>query len=251
MKKLISLLLVLCMASMLIPSLADDSVVGTWYLKEISMGDQSVAASALGMSITLEFMEGGTVTIVSSYGDDPETETGTWTQDGAAVTITGEGEDGTQSFALGLADGVLSMEQAGNLMHFTQEEPAAAEVQSDTVAAESEEAFFGTWQLSSLVFMGQEVPVTLISMFGLDLNVSLTIEAGKASLIVAVDGENQEQAFATSFADGRLTLSMEGADEGISIALTADGRLAFILPISEQTFSVYLSPADATEAPAA
>ena len=143
------------------------------------------------------------------------------------------------------------MEQAGNLMHFTQEEPAAAEVQSDTVAAESEEAFFGTWQLSSLVFMGQEVPVTLISMFGLDLNVSLTIEAGKASLIVAVDGENQEQAFATSFADGRLTLSMEGADEGISIALTADGRLAFILPISEQTFSVYLSPADATEAPAA
>ena len=251
MKKLISLFLVLCMACMLIPAMADESVVGTWYLKDITMGDQVISPSLLGMSMSFEFKEDGTLTILTSYGDEPETDTGAWTQDGAAVTITGEGEDGSQSFTLQLADGVLSMEQDGSLMNFTQEEPAAAEAQATTVAAESEEAFLGTWQLTSMEIMGKEVPTALLGSFGLDMNLTLTVEAGKASLIAAVFGESQEETFATSFADGKLTLAKEGTDESISIALTADGRLAFVLPISEQTFSVYLSPADAAEAPAA
>ena len=251
MKKLISLLLILCMACMLIPAMADESVVGTWYLKDLSMGGQTIAASLLGMSMSLEFKEDGTLTIVTAYGDEPETDTGTWTQDGSAITITGEGSDGPQSFTLQLADGVLSMEQEGSLMNFTQEEPAAAGSRTATVAAESEEAFLGTWQLTSVEIMGQEVPTALLSSFGLDMNLTLTVEAGKATLIAAVAGESTEEAFATSFADGKLTLSKEGAEESISMALTEDGRLAFILPISEQTFSVYLSPAEAAEAPAA
>ena len=248
MKKLISLVLILCMACMLIPAVAEEeSVLGTWYLKEAVMEGLTLQASDLGMSITMEFGEDGTLVVTTSYGGDPEVETDTWVQDGSVITITSNGQD----MPLTLANGVLSMDMGEGLMNFTREAAATEEsAPAAAVAAEGEEAFFGTWVLSSIEVMGKSVPVSLLSTFGLDMSVTITIEAGKATLAFTYSGESKEQALETSFADGKLALAAGGA-EFSSLTLMESGDLAFTLPIDGQDFSVTLTPADAAEEPAA
>ena len=245
MKKLISLVLILCMACMLVPAMADDSLLGTWYLKEAVSGETTIPAASLGMSMTFEFKEGGSVDLISAYADESETQTGTWTQEGSVVTVTIDG----QTAPLTLADGVLTLDQEGGQMIFTREAPEAAP-STVLIDAENEEAFFGTWVLSSLEIMGQQIPASLLSSFGLDLTVSLTVEAGKATLSAAYNGESKEAEITTSFADGKLSLVAEGA-EFAPLALTEGGELAFVLPIGEQSFNLYLAPAEAEEEPAA
>ena len=92
--------------------------------------------------------------------------------------------------------------------------------------------------------------MSLLSTFGLDMSVTITIEAGKATLAFTYSGESKEQALETSFADGKLALAAGGA-EFSSLTLMESGDLAFTLPIDGQDFSVTLTPADAAEEPAA
>ncbi len=245
MKKLISLVLILCMACMLVPAMADDSLLGTWYLKEAVSGEMTLSAASMGMSMTFEFKDGGSVDLITAYGEESETQSGNWTQEGSVVTVTIDG----QAAPLTLADETLTLEQESGKMVFTREVPEAAPA-TVFVDAENEEAFFGTWVLSSLEIMGQQVPASLLSTFGMDLTVSLTIEAGKATLTFAYNGESKEVAIETSFADGKLSMIQEGT-ELAPLALTEGGELAFVLPIGEQSFNLFLAPAEAAEEPAA
>ena len=245
MKKLISLVLILCMACMLVPAMADDSLLGTWYLKEAVSGEMTLSAASMGMSMTFEFKDGGSVDLITAYGEESETQSGTWTQEGSVVTVTIDG----QAAPLTLADETLTLEQESGKMVFTREVPEAAPA-TVFVDAENEEAFFGTWVLSSLEIMGQQVPASLLSTFGMDLTVSLTIEAGKATLTFAYNGESKEVAIETSFADGKLSMIQEGT-ELAPLALTEGGELAFVLPIGEQSFNLFLAPAETAEEPAA
>lgn len=249
MKKLISLLLILCMVCMLVPAMAEDSAAGTWYLTGAAQNGVDMPASALGMSMTMILNEDGTAAVTTAYGEEKLDQTGTWTQDGATVTVTVDEVPGVFT----LADGKLTMDQPEYQMFFSQEAPAedAGETAAaSTVAAESEEAFFGTWELSSVEILGQAVPVALLSTFGLDLSVTLTIEAGKAVLVFAYNGESKEAPIETSFADGKLMLVAEGS-ELAPLSLTESGELAFILPIEGQNFSLLLTPAAAAAEPAA
>ena len=68
MKKLISLILVLCMACALAPAMAE-GVTGTWYLIEMNADGVSVSPADMGMTWTLVFNEDGTVKLVND--DDP------------------------------------------------------------------------------------------------------------------------------------------------------------------------------------
>lgn len=250
MRKLISIVLILCMACMMIPAVAEEnSLIGTWYLKEAVSGEMTLDVSMLGMSMSIELKEDGTAEVVTAYGEESSAKEGTWTQDGETVTVTADGEPGQLTFA----DGTLIMEQEGGKMIFTQEVPEAATPSTTLIEAESEEAFFGTWELSSMEIMGQLVPVALLSGFGMDITAALTIEAGKAILSFSFNGEAKETEIPTTFTEGKLALSAEET-EFAPLALTESGDLAFVLPVGEQTFSLYLSPAqpeEAAEEPAA
>lgn len=248
MKKLISLVLTLCMACMLVPAMADDSAAGTWYLSEMVTNGATVSPSMIGMSWSVVLSDDGTANSVMEMAGEKEEQAGTWTQEDSTVTITIDG----QAASFELADGTLTLDQgdSGKAV-FTHDAPAEAPAASTTtVAAESEDAFLGTWKLSSMDVMGQTIPVSMISSLGLDLDVTLVVEAGKATLSASFSGNGTDQELQTSFADGKLTLLAEDT-EITSLSLTESGELALILPISEQSFSIYLAPADAAEKPAA
>ena len=245
MKKLISLALVLCMACLLIPAMAEGGIEGTWYLKEGSVNGMTLPAAQLGMSMTFTFNADGSFETVAAYGSESETATGTWTLEGTDVAMTSEGSTVHGSFA----DGVFSFEQEGATMTFSQEAPETIPAATTTVAAASEEAFFGTWKLSSMEIMGQTVPAELISSLGMDMSVTLTVEAGKATLAATFNGETQEQSAATEFKDGKLSL-VENGVEALTIGLTESGEMAFELPLGDSPVRVTLAPV-AEEVPAA
>ena len=95
MKKLISLMLILCMACMLIPAMADGSAAGVWY------GDYHGAVMVLTLN------EDGTSSMTVSGN---QMAAGTWTENDGKIEITmagAVGEPSTQAEALEKAKDIL------------------------------------------------------------------------------------------------------------------------------------------------
>lgn len=239
MKKLISLVLILCMACMLIPAMAEDSVLGTWYLHELVQGETTVDPSIMGMTWSLEFKEDNTFVSSMSYGGDPEVNEGTWTQDGETISITVDGSTLNVVFS----GDTITMDQGDGKGVFTREEPAAQTetTASNPIQAESEDAFFGSWTIGTVEAMGKRVHVDALSSLGLDLQITLNIEAGKATLAITMNGETKSFEAETSLVDGVLALTVAG-EELTRLQLTDAGEILFVLP-SSASVSVYLVPA--------
>ena len=93
MKKLISLMLILCMACMLVPAMADEDIAGEWTMVKVVVQGMEMEPSAIGMEMVIMLNADGTAEAKTSYGGaEPEISDGTWTMDGSTVTITIAGE---------------------------------------------------------------------------------------------------------------------------------------------------------------
>ena len=78
MKKLLSLILVLCMACMLVPAMAAEAadIVGEWEMTEMSANGQTFNPSAMGISWTMTFEEDGNfVSAMNMMGEEEKTPT--------------------------------------------------------------------------------------------------------------------------------------------------------------------------------
>ena len=238
MKKLIALTLILCMACMLVPAMADESIVGTWYLSEISAQGQSFSPATFGMSMSFDLKEDGTAEGVTSYGSESQAVTGTWKLEGETISITVDNATQSGSFT----GDSFTIESPDGSMIFTRNAPEAAPAAGNTVAADGEAAFYGTWVLSSVEIMGQSVPVEMFAAFGLDMKITATIEAGKTTLAMSYNGESQQKDLSSSFRDGKLYLADEGSE--IALALTEGGALTLELPIEGNPMNVLLTRAE-------
>ena len=238
MKKLIALTLILCMACMLVPAMADESIVGTWYLSEISAQGQSFSPATFGMSMSFDLKEDGTAEGVTSYGSESQAVTGTWKLEGETISITVDNATQSGSFT----GDSFTIESPDGSMIFTRNAPEAAPAAGNTVAADGEAAFYGTWVLSSVEIMGQSVPVEMFAAFGLDMKITATIEAGKTTLAMSYNGESQQKDLSSSFRDGKLYLADE--DSEIALALTEGGALTLELPIEGNPMNVLLTRAE-------
>lgn len=94
---------------------ADDPIVGTWEMAEITAGNRQVdaqeyrKAADVSRAPALTFEADGTVTLDM----DGESGVGTWTQEGGRYTITYRRGDRETSTGLNLTEGLLIMEQDG------------------------------------------------------------------------------------------------------------------------------------------
>ena len=66
MKKLISMILVLCMAAALIPAFAEDDITGVWYLNHAVTQGISMRVISDEIQMTMTFREDGTATLFSA-----------------------------------------------------------------------------------------------------------------------------------------------------------------------------------------
>ena len=103
MKKILALILVLCMALAALPALADEDFTGSWYLLQYGLTASSFELNADGTcSATTDTGEG-----------DPQSIDGTWSADGDNVTITfaqADTEAQSMTFTYDGTDLVLGLE---------------------------------------------------------------------------------------------------------------------------------------------
>ena len=123
MKKLISLILILCMACMLIPAMAEDDILGTWYLNELTLNGTTVSPASVGMTMSYTFKEGGELEVKGEMMGESNSTTGTWSLDGSTITMTIEGSSQTATFA----DGKITMEDQGQVGTLTKDAPEVQE----------------------------------------------------------------------------------------------------------------------------
>lgn len=164
MKKLIALILVLCMAAALVPVFAEDDITGVWYLnRAVANGiHMNVISDEVQMTVTIR--EDGTAEVFSALpGEEPQDAEATWMHADGVVTVTETAEEAEPTF-MKYENGELSVEAAGAMMVLTNETYTPYE-QPAAVKAESMEAFYGTWypeisfQPGLMAFLGDALAV--------------------------------------------------------------------------------------------
>ena len=254
MKKLISLILILCMACMLIPAMAEDAA-GEWYLKSMSYGGQTMDVTGFGMSGTLNLKEDGTYTMEMTGSDE---STGTWKADGDKIQLDVNGSTADVT----LADGTLTItdEATGTGMVFTREAPAAAYTPAEANTEAKLEDFTGTWGISYIGMNGIVVDLNAFiqSIAAMmpegtempDIASAMALKIDGTKVIVG-DGTEEAKTIEGTFADGKMTVKDEESGTVITLSLLQDGYLAMDTEVNGQAGTLYCAPAAAAEQPAA
>ena len=232
MKKLISLVLILCMACLLVPAMADEDVTGEWYLKTMKNGDTEYDAASIGYNIVMTLNADGTVVMITPVSEDPSN--GTWTLEGDTITVNIDDSPVSGT----VADGVLTLSQDETTMIFTREQSEGiqlAEVNPDAAA----EDFEGEWTIK------------YVSMAGLTMDPTATGEAMPGLLIengsLKFTGESS---MTTAFGDSALPLTYENGALGYALTLgemsitikaemLQDGMLALSLGMGDTVVGMY------------
>ena len=211
MKRILAVLMALCLLCAGMAVAESESAAGTWHLDRLATDTMTINAADVGMSITLVLNEDGTGEVQGDYAGDNTSSALTWSQSGNTVTISAVGSTTAE-----LVDGELvwQFEDSEGKMIMTRDTPApsADNALPNPIVAESEDQFFGSWKGDVIVVSGMT-----LSMSDMNMNVSLEVSAGKVNL--SYDGESAP-AF-TSFSNGTLTVI--GANTVIQ--LCDDGRV--------------------------
>ncbi|MBO7662467.1 MAG: hypothetical protein J6U01_03770 [Clostridia bacterium] len=235
MKKLLSVVLALCMVCLMGAALAENAaagVVGMWYLKSVQNGTMNVEASTLGMVITLEVREDASFTM-DAMGTKT---TGTWVLNGNTLALTAEGA----TIEAVYADETLTMAQEENQMIFTKEEQKAltlAPVKANAAAEEFEGNWTSTYAgVGGMVVNADASPETMAT---------LKIEKGQMS--IAGDGSLGKLtgglALPMSYENGQLTYAMSAGSMTITYTavMLEDGMLGLTADIGSTAITIYFT----------
>ena len=241
MKKLISLILVMLLICMAIPTMAEEEITGDWYLKTMRMGDQEYEAASIGYVIQMTLNEDGSVVMAMP---EQEPETGTWVLEGDKITVTIDDDpaEGT------VAEGAIILAQDGMELVFTRDEAAPITL-AEVKAAESAEAFYGDWtsvyvemegMVMEIAVVGMGVPSVAISEDGMKF---FDEEDGTLTLILKMNKLD-----APVFAEGKLTAKAAAdalnPDFSVDGELLEDGMLKLTLISSDSPMVLYFTPAE-------
>lgn len=240
MKKLISLLLILCMACMMVPAFAEETdLTGDWY------------ASFMGVTMTLTINADGTMSMTAPGEDGAmNSQTGTWTREGDTLTLTVQDSPATAT----ITGEELVMSEGGMELRFGREPAAPITVGAPRTDAQAED-FYGEWTVKYTEVMGAVADLSAIGMAFPNLKLGEgTVEFIASSEVDMFASMFNMLALAATFEDG--ILRMESTAENTSSTCTAelldDGLLKLTMEDGSSTPMVlYYEPAAAAEAPAA
>ena len=231
MKKIISLMLAVCMMLGMVSAFAESaSVTGVWYASKMSMGDQSYDIGMLGMALTLTLNEDGSASM-DTNGDVSE---GTWeaNAEGVAVTFEGQTINGT------LADGELSLTDNEQTIIFTREAPTKMELAAEKTDATVED-FNGTYACTYVKMGDDYMPMDMAANFGLVMP-KITIKDGTLEVEELEDDTigigsmlKLVSSLQLEMENGKMvkTVTQEGVEgsNGIALGLLEDGMMTMSL----------------------
>ncbi|MBQ6146609.1 MAG: lipocalin family protein [Clostridia bacterium] len=241
MKKLVSLILVLLLICMAIPTMAEEEITGDWYLKTMKSGDQEYDAASIGYVIVMTLNEDGSATMTMP-GQEPIA--GTWALDGDKITVTADDApvDGTVS------EGAIVLEQDGMEMVFTREEVSAIAL-AEVKAAESAEEFYGDWTCVYLEMEGKVMDIAIVEMGIPHVSISenglefYDEDDGTLTLVLKMNKLD-----APVFAEGKIAVKA-AADAlnpnfAVDAELLEDGMLKLTVVADNSPMILYFIPAE-------
>ena len=243
MKKIVSLLLALCLVCCLsaaVTAEAGNPVLGLWYLTSAETQGITINPADLGMSMSFDIKEDGSCEIVA-YG---ETLAGSWSMKDGILTVTDN--DGIPADLTINEDGSLTMAMDGGVMIFTRNAPEGSTTDLPAAKeAESEEEFFGTFKPTYGYFAGMTIPLEQLSdlMFGGVLP-TFRVEPGKIIAVMGEGEEAQEDVTDTTFEEGQLRVynpvpGQEEPDLVMVIDLLEDDSIGINIISSDQVIAIY------------
>ena len=243
MKKLISLVLALCMACMLIPAMAEEDVSGDWY------------GSLMGMGVQLTLNADGSYTISMS---GTVAEEGTWKAEDGKVITTPSSESPATEFAIQDASLYLSADGMEMTMTRNPEDAPSVEIAEVKTDAAVEE-FYGEWTCSAVQVEGMTLDADAYTAAAGDTLPSLSIAEGSVKFV----GEDMISVMLNlftlepAFADGAITATGtlgEGDTAStmtIQLQMLQDGQIKATLDSNGSPMVLFFAPAAAAEEPAA
>ena len=240
MKKLVSLMLILCMACMLIPATADESAAGVWY------------ADYFGAVMIMTLGEDGSASMEISGN---QMGSGNWTVQDGQIAITMAGPDGEESTQMAtLADGVLTLADGSMSVDFTQEAIEVwtpAEVNPEAAA----EDFEGEWAIAKVNTLGMMLDAASAGMgdIGVKIENGAILFTGSADSVTFFVGTDP---LPLAYENGALGYSIEIPNDAEPITFTMkaellqDGTLALTIDMGYGDTIMYFTKA-AAEEPAA
>ncbi len=241
MKKLISLILVMLLICMAIPTMAEEEITGDWYLKTMKSGDQEYDAASIGYVIVMTLNADGSA-VMTMPGQEPVT--GTWTLEGNKITVTADDTpvEGTVS------EGAIILEQDGMKMVFTRDEVSAITL-AEVKAAESAEEFYGNWTCVYLEMEGKVMEISIVGMgvpsVAISENGMEFFDEGDGTLTLIL---KMNKLGAPVFAEGKLAVKA-AADAlnpnfTVDAELLEDGMLKLMLVSNDSPMILYFTPAE-------
>ena len=234
MKKLISLILALCMACMLIPAMAEEDLTGEWY------------GTLFGMGIVLTLNADGTYAFM--FGGEVQ-EAGAWkTEDGNVIMEPTESDNPTTVMEI-QDEGLYYSEMDMTMTRNPEDAAPAIEIAPAKPAASAEE-FYGEWACYAVLLdEGMVVDYETYAEENEDEMPNIIITADS----VTFEGEGQVAdlfgllPFTPSFADGILTISAGLEDSGLAFTAETleDGNIMCTMGPDDSPLVVVYAPADA------
>lgn len=213
MKKLISLILVAVLA--LAGFASADDVTGTWYLTAMTQGEMTVDPAMIGMEITMTLNPDGTADM-NALG---EVTSGSWTVEGANVTITVDGTP--QTFVY---DGTALVADLGDMGMKFERTAGETYVRPAEVYATDISQFDGEWTAYKAGVMGMYMDVALLASFVPETeSIDMTMKIANGA--VSSDGSEASQ---FELVDGLLFLEgpgLNGESSSMRIQLLEDGTI--------------------------
>ncbi len=251
-KRLIALVMTLCLMSVLMPAGAATDLSGTWYCKIISNLGTNWPVEMLGARLNLNLNADGTASWISETPIFPENFDGTWEYDDATKEIhfyTGDPKDEENLNILiynGSDEIHCDVDDEGSYVIFSREAPMIIDTPR-TVAAGKVEDFIGKWiaKYSDFGSNGVYCPLDISNQSGMTGNWAVEMSIGNKALNVrfTVNGETlPDYQTSHTFADGKLNLgscSHFFAVDGIEMTEYGTIRMTFHYS-DDKSYSMYL-----------
>ena len=231
MKKLLSLLLALCLAAMLVPAAAEEDLIGIWNLVRATA--QGVEMIVIGdeIALTLTIREDGTASVYSLMpGEEPATAENNWSYADGVLTLTNP-ESGEVEVSAPIVNGEITVEAGGAEMVLSREPHAVYEMPA-AVKADSISAFNGVW-CPDISFQS-----------GMMARVSIPVKEGETTEYegAALDTESGSVKALFSLAD----MGYEGYFADVEMTLLEDGAMHLYVSFAgnELVSAIYIKAAD-------
>lgn len=248
MKKLLSLLLALCLAAVLVPAAAEEDLIGTWNLVRATA--QGVEMIVIGdeIAITMTIREDGTASLYSLLpGEEPATAENNWSYADGVLTLTNP-ESGEVEMIAPIVNGEITVEAGGAEMVLSREPHAVYEMPA-AVKADSLSAFNGVWcpDISFPSGMMARVPLSMEERAHMEIRNGSVVETESSGEVTQYEGA----ALDTESGSMKALLSLagmgyEGYYADVELTLLEDGTMHVYISFAgyEVTSAIYIKAAD-------